>query len=320
MEIAKRLSAITAALVISTGLIACEGDEARPAEAANGAEQAEAATSSPRAARPNSDFEGTLQQIEVMLGADAIRSIAGTDDPEEILQVSPERVLEAVHSGEVDAQSIRESTMEIDGSMIRLQAEDEPSYTIVDGERQVAYTVDPQEGMIMVMDPDEMAEAAAGMPQQDREVANVERLGEREIRGYDATGFQVDMGDRIMQAWLSEELGRPLTAYYDVMFEVGAQLQQFGMGGGQLVPPDELREAGAAVRLVMVDKDQLGSQSAPASPFGGMMPAYTITEFYDLAPGDIADEQFALPEGFQRQTFGDLMGRMGEMMRDMQDN
>lgn len=323
MNVVRRIPTILLAVALPAAVAACGGDEAAPAAEATGdAAVADASgpdTDAEAATRPGRDFEGTLQQVEVQLGADAIRSLAGSDDPSEVLRLSPDRVLEAVRSGEVEARTIRESRIEIQGRRARLQAGGEPGYTIVDGERGVVYVVDPQERTIMVMDPEEIAEAAAGRDRPEPEEASVERVGTRTIRGYEATGYRIDMGDQLLLVWMSEEMGESIRSYSESMFELGAQLQRLGMGGGRVVPPEEFRDAGAAVRTVMVHSRALRDGSGARSPFGAAMPAYLLTEFYELEPGSVPDERFALPEGYERRSFGEMIGRMGQEVRQMME-
>src|SRR3546814_18472619 len=86
------------------------------------------------------DFEGTMQQVIISLGAGAVRQVVGSNDLETVLAFSPDRLIKAVHDGELEAESILKSTLQIDGRMGRLQAEGQPHYSTVDVE-QMAHTV-----------------------------------------------------------------------------------------------------------------------------------------------------------------------------------
>src|SRR3546814_1820657 len=81
------------------------------------------------------DFEGTMQQVIISLAAGAVRQVVASNDLETVLAFSPDRLITAVHDGEIEAESILKSTLEIDGRMGRLPAESQPAYSIVDGEQ-----------------------------------------------------------------------------------------------------------------------------------------------------------------------------------------
>lgn len=231
------------------------------------------------------DFEGTMQQVRITLGPDAISAVAGSNDLSAILALSPDRVIKAVHNGEVEAKTIRKSTLEIDGRMARLQTEGESGYTIYDGEQVAAHIVDPDNKMIMTMDGARMAAARA--ESGDSIQIDAKQIGESSIRGYDAIGYRFDLfGDNIATVWLSEDFESDVGPIFDIM----AAVNLFG--------PMEVGE-GAPVRSVMVNRETLAKGR-------GFMPAYTITEFYDLQPGAVADDRFDLPEGYQRQSMADL--------------
>src|SRR3546814_2815111 len=80
-----------------------------------------------------------MQQVIISLGADAVRQEVGSTDLETVLAFSPDRLIKAVHDGEIEAESILKSTLEIDGRMGRLQAEGQPDYSIVDGEQMATH-------------------------------------------------------------------------------------------------------------------------------------------------------------------------------------
>src|SRR3546814_15743831 len=82
-----------------------------------------------------------MQQVIISLGADAVRQEVGSTDLETVLAFSPDRLIKAVHDGEIEAESILKSTLEIDGRMGRLQAEGQPDYSIVDGEQMAHHGV-----------------------------------------------------------------------------------------------------------------------------------------------------------------------------------
>lgn len=252
-----------------------------------------------RAAEAN--FEGTLQQVVTSVGAEAIRSIAGTSDPQAIVDFPAERVLEAVESGEVEPGMLQETTMEIKGPMARMQAVGDPTYTILDGREGVARVVDTENQMIMTMNPAAMAEAASAHGEQaEAPQFEVTEVGEASIRGYDATGYRFDfVGDNVATVWLSEELGESVGPIFDLWFAINP-FGQIELG------------AGAPIRIVVVNKGVLES--------GGnrfvSLPAYTITDFYNLEQGDISDERFALPEGYQERSLADLAAGAGANSND----
>lgn len=279
----------TSSLLIAAGLLAgCSGGSDHPtgtiAEAGPEVAGASARTPQPTANAP-ADFEGTMQQLMISLGPDAISSIAGSNDLDAVLALSPDRVIEAVNSGEIEAISVERSTFEIDGPMARIQAKGAPQYTIFDGEQVAAHIVDPDNKMIMTMDGARMAAARA--ESGDSIQIDAKQIGESSIRGYDANGYRFDFfGDNIATVWLSEDLESDVGPIFDIM----AAVNPFG--------PMEVGE-GAPVRSVMVNRETLAKGR-------GFMPAYTITEFYDLQPGAVADDRFDLPEGYQRQSMADL--------------
>src|SRR3546814_9520250 len=88
--------------------------------------------------------------------------------------------------------------------------------------------------------------------------------------------------DNIATVWLSEDLDEDTGRFFDIWTALN--------------PLGVMMEAGegAAVRAVMVNPESLSGKAS-------FMPAYTITEFYDVQSGDVADERFVLPEGYQRR-------------------
>src|SRR3546814_17653282 len=91
--------------------------------------------------------------------------------------------------------------------MGRPQAEGHPDNSIVDGEQMSTHVVMPEDRMIMTMDPAELA-AANGGGKTDAEPVDLgaKKIGEREIRGYDTTGYRFKFMDNIATVWLSEDL------------------------------------------------------------------------------------------------------------------
>src|SRR3546814_7133757 len=87
----------------------------------------------------------------------------------------------------------------------------------------------------------------------------------------------------IATVWLSEDLDEDTGRFFDIW----SALNPLG-------PVMEVGE-GAPVRAVMVNPESLSDKA-------GFMPAYTITEFYDVQSGDVADERFVLPERSEEHT------------------
>lgn len=298
-----RIDALVPALLAGGLLAGCGGGAADGVPGDTGAQQAAEAAAGSLAQSPSrlsqaggeteraaaANFEGTLQQVIISLGPDAIRSVAGSNDLATVLALSSDKVIDAVHGGAIQADSIHRSTLEIDGRMGRLQNEGEASYTVLDGRQVAAYVVDPENSMIMTMDPAKRAGAAAvrgeGSAPMD---LDVEKVGEREIRGFHAIGHRFEfMDDNVATVWLSKDLERQVGPIFDIWQAINP-LGQMDVGDG------------APVRVVMVNREALASG-------GGIMPAYTITEFYDLQPGAVADGRFDLPDGYQQVDMADLM-------------
>src|SRR3546814_8847682 len=101
---------------------------------------------------------------------------------------------------------------DLDGRMGRLQAEGQPDYSIVDGEQMATHVVMVEDRMIMTMDPAELA-AANGASKTDAEPVDLgaEKIGEREIRGYDPTGYRFTFMANIPTVCLSEDQDRKST-------------------------------------------------------------------------------------------------------------
>ncbi|MGY0798144.1 DUF4412 domain-containing protein [Lysobacter sp. A286] len=285
-----RRATLPLALIAAGMLAGCSGGTPESASADVSATPGTSTSSQPATkseARAPADFEGTMQQLMISLGPDAISSIAGSSDLEAILALSPDRVIEAVNNGEVEAESIQKSTVEIDGPMGRVEYEGQSGYTIIDGEQQAIRVVDGDNRTIMTMRPDEMAAGKNG--EESSPVApDIETLGKREIRGFDTTGYRFEfLDDSIVTIWMSEDLGSQIGAVFDVWTDLSpfGHMEQLGDG----VP----------VRTVTVNHETLAAG-------GGFMPAYTIVEQYDLQPGDIDDTRFELPEGYQQMDMADL--------------
>lgn len=58
------------------------------------------------------------------------------------------------------------------------------------------------------------------------------------------------------------------------------------------------------MRFVVVNGEELSKQSM-------FLPAYTVTDFYDLQPGKVEDSRFELPESYSRGSMAELMGSEG---------
>src|SRR3546814_1748945 len=118
--------------LIAMGLLAgCSGGGDSAANAAapvdGDAVEARVQASAAAAAAAPADFEGTMQQVVISLGSDAVRKVVGSTDLEKVLAFSPDRLIEAVHNGEIEGDSILKSTLEIDGRKGRLQTEGQAS-------------------------------------------------------------------------------------------------------------------------------------------------------------------------------------------------
>lgn len=262
------------------------------------------------------DFEGTMRQVDVGLGVDALRSIAGSTDVDAILALDPERVLEAVHSGEVEATQIQRSTVLIDGPLTRMQAEGEAGYTIFDARDGVGYVVDPDERVVLVIDPEELAALAEEDGESSAsEPPTAERIGTATIRGYRTTGYRVDLDDRILLAWLSPDLAEQIGSLSDALVELGNAMLAASRGDGGMTWPEQLASAGAAVRSVSLDTDMLASGGG--GMMAQMMPAYSITEFYGVEAGPVDDARFALPDDYERQSMAEMLREMRQMMQEM---
>ncbi len=296
------------AALIATGVLAgCSGgggdggggdasDSAAAADAVapmdEGAVQAPTQAPATAAVAAPADFEGTMQYVMISLGSDAVRTVAGSTDLKTVLALSPDQLIKAVRSGEVKADSIVKSTMEIDGRKGRFQDEDDSSYSILDGEQMATFVVMPENRMIMKMAPGGLAGMASGAAsgKDTTPVApDADKVGEREIRGFDTTGYRFKFMDNIATVWLSKDLEAQTGAFFDIW----SALNPLG-------PVMEVGE-GAPVRAVMVNPKSLSRGS-------GITPAYSITEFYDLKPGEVADGRFVLPEGYKQTDMAD-MGR-----------
>lgn len=290
-----RKTALLPALIAAGLFAGCGGGGESAADVATPTDrnvmQADARKSVAAAAQAApADFEGTLQQVMISLGPDAVRKVVGSTDLETVLAASPDRLIKAVHDGEVEAESILNTTLEIDGRKGRFQQEGDQGYSILDGEQMVTRVVMPEDRTIMTMDPAKMAAAGMAKSQASGPVdMGAEKVGEREIRGFDTTGYRFEFMGNIATAWLSEDLDAQTGAFFDIW----SALNPLG-------PVMDVGE-GAPVRSVMVNPESLSGKAS-------FMPAYTITEFYDVQSGDIADDRFALPEGYQQRGMAD-MGR-----------
>src|SRR5690606_31959778 len=93
----------------------------------------------------------------------------------------------------------------------------------------------------------------------------------------------------IATAWLSEDL----EAQTGPIFGIWSRVNPLG-------PMLEVGE-GAPVLTVMVNPESLAGGSS-------FMPAYSVTEFYDLQAGEVADDRFVLPDGYKQLDMAN-MGR-----------
>src|SRR3546814_8250733 len=114
-----RKTALLPAL-IATGLFAgCGGAGESAADAAapmggNAVEAAAARESVAAAAEAApADFEGTMQQVIISLGAGAVRQVVGSNDLETVLAFSPDRLIKAVHDRSEEHTSELQSLMRI---------------------------------------------------------------------------------------------------------------------------------------------------------------------------------------------------------------
>src|SRR3546814_7206651 len=116
-----RKTALLPAL-IATGLFAgCGGAAESAADAAapmggNAVEAAAARESVAAAAEAApADFEGTMQQVIISLGAGAVRQVVGSNDLETVRGSTPDRPTEAVHEGGMAAATLPHATLEHKG-------------------------------------------------------------------------------------------------------------------------------------------------------------------------------------------------------------
>src|SRR5690606_6406379 len=145
------------------------------------------------------------------------RKVVGSTDLETVLAFSPDRLIEAVHNGEVEADSILKSTLEIDGRKGRLQTEGQAGYSILDGEQMATHAVAPEDRMIMTMDPAKLAAAGIVKGKDSKSVdMGAQEVGEREIRGFDTTGYRFEFMGNIATAWLSEDLDAQTGSFFDI--------------------------------------------------------------------------------------------------------
>ncbi|HSH56915.1 MAG TPA: hypothetical protein VK965_03080, partial [Halomonas sp.] len=159
------------------------------------------------------------------------------------------------------------------------------SYTIIDSVEQVTNTVMPDEKMIIVMDTAELKKNKGGEFAKQK----AEQVGRRSIRGFDTRGYRFNFfDDNVAVVWISEELSREIGPILDVWIDSNPFL-------GELEIP-----SGAPVRFVVVNREGLGGQSL-------FFPAYTITEFYDLQPGEVDEARLAMPESYKRGSMAELM-------------
>src|SRR3546814_7316818 len=129
-----------------------------------------------------------MQQVISSLGSDAVRQVVGSNDLETVLAFSPDRLIEAVHDGEIEADSILKSTLENDGRKGRLQTEGQADYSILDGEQMATHVVMQEDRTIMTMDPAKLAAAGVANSKNTEPMGQgAKKMGEREIRGFDTT-------------------------------------------------------------------------------------------------------------------------------------
>src|SRR3546814_7826898 len=100
------------------GLLAgCSGGGDSAANAAapvdGDAMEARVQASAAAAAAAPADFEGTMQQVVISLGSDAVRKVVGSTDLETVLAFSPDRLIEAVHNRSEEHTSELQSLMRI---------------------------------------------------------------------------------------------------------------------------------------------------------------------------------------------------------------
>mgnify|MGYP006190188831 CR=1 FL=1 len=249
--------------------------------------QADAAIAEP-VAPTGAEFEGTMELLEVSLDADAVRAVVGSVDPAAVMAFPPERLVDAALAGDIETVSTKRTTLEIDGRMARWPVDaTEGSYMILDGHANRVHVVDSDTRDIMTMDPARMTAQSAVGSASDIEV---EHVGQREIRGFEANGYRVSgfMGGTVLTLWLSPEL----EAVTGPLFDVWLMLNPLGQ---------DTPGRGALVRSVMVNPDVLAGGD-------GFLPAYTVAEFHDPEPGAVAEERLVLPDGYRRVDLGEMTG------------
>src|SRR3546814_10180472 len=85
----------------------------------------------------------------------------------------------------------------IDGRKGRLQTEGQADYSILDGEQMATHVVMQEDRTIMTMDPAKLAAAGVAKSKNTEPMGQgAKKMGEREIRSLDTTGYRFEFMGR----------------------------------------------------------------------------------------------------------------------------
>src|SRR3546814_11539916 len=99
----------------------------------------------------------------------------------------------------------------------RLQTEGQADYSILDGEQMATHVVMQEDRTIMTMDPAKLAAAGVANSKNTEPMGQGEKkMGEREIRGVDTTGYRIEFMGNIATVWLSEDHDAQTGEFFDI--------------------------------------------------------------------------------------------------------
>jgi hypothetical protein len=255
-------------------------------------------------------FEGTIETRAASLDEAALRYLLGPAgegdefDASGIFDVSILQIIEA--SPELGGIDVEVLTYHFKGTMMRVDGgleEEMPGYAILDFGLGSFSLVNPADQMVLEMTAEDFEEMKEMMeeeePTEPRAKPQVRPLGRaKQINGMNCEAFEIKSEEETTVAWVTQELADVV----EVFLELESRMKSMGM----FEEDDEDTE----VFLLLADHGfPVVEQTLTRYPWGEY--AYEISAVISVERMSLADDMFAIPEGYERHSILEMMRMFG---------
>ncbi|MGD2218191.1 MAG: DUF4412 domain-containing protein [Gemmatimonadales bacterium] len=254
-------------------------------------------------------FEGTIETRAASLDEAALKYLLGPAgegdefDASGIFEVPIARIIqEAPELGGVEVELLtyyfKGTKMRVDGGI----EQESPGYAILDFGAGSFALVNPAERMVLEMtseDFEEMKEMRAAEEVEPRAEPQVRPLGRsREIIGMRAAAFEIKSGQKTTVAWVTKDL----SDLVDVFLELESRMKSMGMF--------EENDEDTEVFLLLADHGfPVLEQTLTRYSWGEY--SYDISAVISVERKPLADDLFAIPDGYERHSILEMMRMFG---------